>query len=293
MLSRKNIILASIIALLGVSLTVQPAQACMWNGLEGFSPLPPCDVEDQPARTRLDQTNERLVAKLVVIAGKVKTVREEIEAWQRAYQEARSFEQELRSIFGDVTANPLESMVAEFNRQQPLGRSIALSTDGTLNVQADVPTNLKALGDSLLGRFTEAAGLEDLYQTGIRDIEEDLTGDLAQALEQEAFATGAILDRRIKKLVDLKELQETFVDSLNRKGQRTSGRYAGVSSSSGESESKISHFSASMSLLQGTKFSTRISALQNRFESFNAGYQYERRIRRHGMQRASMSVGMW
>lgn len=293
MLFRKTLLISLAMAVVGVGLTSQPAQACMWDWGHGFSPLPPCDVEDQPARTRLNQANERLGAKLVIIAKKITTVKQEIRAWQRTYDKAREFETELRGIFGNITANPLESMVAEFNRQEPLGRHIALSSDGGLSVQTDVPTNLKALGDSLVGQLAQSAGLEDLYDLGVRDIAEDLEGELMDNLRNEAFATGMILDRRLKKLTDLKEAQETLLDSLDIKGKRTSSRYAGVSSTSGDSESKLSHFSASLSLLEGTRFSTRIEALQNRFESFDAGYEYRRRIRTNAMRQSAMSTGIW
>lgn len=261
-----------------VAFQPQPAHACMWNWGEGFSPLPECDIEDQPARKRLQQENSTLLAKITGEASRIVAVKQEIAAWNEALETAKNFEKVLKETFGDITANPLPSLVAEFNRERPLGRSIRLSSNGGLQVHVDAPVDIKALGDSLLRNLAESRGLEELYGMPLNDIPEALSNDLEEDLENELYGTGHILDRRLKQLVDLQEAHETFMDSLTHKGERTSVRYAGFGRASGESESEISHFSSSMSALKGTSYEAKLKALSQRFSSFHAAIRKRERV---------------
>lgn len=276
MMIRSSLLLA-ILGLVGIGAFPVPAAACILNPLHNFSPWPPCTPDDLPNENRLSQTNQRIAGKLLIAAGKIVEIKSEIRGWQTAYGQALAFEQDLKSVYGQVTAHPVPSLVHEFNRTRPLGRYVRLEFDE--NMQIGVNTwDIRTVADSIKANFE--ANLEQIYSPGLRS---------AERLESHVFNRGAMIEREILAVRDFQRYSAQVIDSLHASGSRTADRYVGMATADGVAEAHISQLSATLNRLRGTAFDAQVRSLESRLQVLESSQANANALRRHNRQIMSLT----
>lgn len=270
---------AVLLAALTVAATPRSAEACLWSMYHEFMPFPPCEVDDVPGRAQLQAANRSLLAKVTTTAEKIRQVRTEIRQWQRAQRTALSFEQRLRSAWGDLTAPPLPSLVAAYNRT-PAGAWVRLNAEGGLEVSATV-IDLRAAADSVWMAFQDSANLRRIYRDGVTPRIGRLDDRLTRSRDR--------LDRSLTRLADFERYREQARDSLLATSERLSSRYSGEAETQGLAEARISGLSATLNRLQGSAFETQAQVLRARLSTLEASQSTGAHLDRRQAQMSSYS----
>lgn len=230
------------------------AHACIWNVAHFFLPWPPCTVEDQAVLSRVQNLNLQIAAKLMTIATQIQQVKTEIYQWQNAYETARNYERLLKRVWGDVTANPLPSMVVAFNHSS-LGAYLRLDDTGGWLPDLRL-ADFSAQADSIRDAFMNHTDLERIYQSTIAP-----WGDM---MAFGLLGTVQLAENQLAALGDWSRYSQIVRDSLRNIGNRAAARYEAHTDASGEAEAKISHLSIALSKLRGTAFEAQGMAISNR-----------------------------
>lgn len=256
----------------------EPAAACIWNVLHYFNPWPPCEIKDEPLLHRVKQANVRLAAVLYETATKITMVKREIYQWQRAYETATNYENVLRSVYGDLTANPLPSLIYSWNRSN-IGAYVRLTPTGRFGVSADI-VDLRHVADSIAGAF--------LHDVDVRRIYAEFWEPEVQRLERVVEYTGRQLEHELANLGDYRRHTEAFRDSLRLLGNRVADRYTGVADAAGDAEAHISYLSIQLSKLRGTALHAQSRAITSRLRALEHAAEAEALIHKNDGRRASM-----
>jgi hypothetical protein len=248
------------LATLGLLTAAEPARACIWNVEHGGNPMPPCEMDDLPGRRRLHQLNTQLIGTMTTATYHIREVRREILQWRRTIQQAQRYKQRMELYYGNLTANPLPSMVAAYNRDSPLAAYFHLTIDGEFKLSLE-PVNLFASADSLIRSFSDSLTVRKQYFDIFTSRLERDTEDRRQWLQVRA------LDR-LNRVVDHRQYVEVVSDSLRRTGEELALRYADEAEAAGYAEARITRLSASLSRLHGTALDTEVRALQARMQSY-------------------------
>lgn len=235
--------------------SVTPAQACIYNLTDKGSPIPPCKVEDIPGAQRMRQLNSRLSAKLAVVAQQVRFAQQEIAAWQSTYETTRNYVDEMQQIWGDLTADPLPSLVSTYNRHSPLNRYVTLTPGGKPEM-----VDLRAAGDSVLAAIETSA-------LAFYEESRDRAESSVMRYENRLESTAAHIERELGAMADYRQYATVIQDSLQAVGDRLASRYEGVSSSAGLSEAKISELTALFAQLRGTAFELEGASVAARLQA--------------------------
>ena len=275
-------LLLPLILLSGLSLArPTPAGACIWNILDYFLPWPPCKIKDEPVLHRVRQANARLAAVLFETAEKIKMVKREIYQWERAYRTATNFENQLRSVYGDLTANPLPSLVYTWNRTG-IGSYVQLKPDGTLGVSFEI-VDFREAADSIANAFLNEVDIQRIYaESWAPELDR-----LRRVVEQ----TAVKLERELTHLGDYRRQTQAFRDSLQNLGNRFADRYTGNAEAVGDAEAHISHLSLQLSKLRGTAFHAQYRGISNRLKTL--GYAAEAEALLHKNDGARLSLFVW
>ncbi len=257
------------VACLGIVLRPAPAHACIWNFLHWFNPLPPCEVQDDPARWRMHQTNNRILGKLGTIASDVIEIKAEIEGWKAASRTARRFSDQLARTYGDLSANPLPSLAAAYNRT-PMANFLQLNANGTFSVGVD-PINFRRVADSVWTTYQDSLGLKRIYRKDWED---------PARLPKQIFGSGARLEQQIAALGDWETFTRPILDSLSMLGGRTASRYMAHAEVAGLSEARISNLAIALSKLRGTAFEAQGLGLSAKIQALTAATEKQRQLQR-------------
>lgn len=257
----------------------QPAYACIWNFAHYFMPWPPCTTEDETVLRRVQALNLQISAKLLTIATKIQQVKTEIRQWQQLYETARNYEFLLKTVWGDITANPLPSMVIAWN-QSNFGAYVRLDHQGGLNLGIR-PVDFKAQADSIRDAFMNDIDLSRIY---------DMAAPYGFIIRNHALFTAKFAQDQLRALGDWSRYARIVRDSLQNIGNRTASRYEGVTDVSGEAEAKISHLSIALSKLRGTAFEAQGLAISNRLRTLEIAAEQARLLNRYQPMALSLSI---
>jgi hypothetical protein len=252
-------LLLTCVLLLG---SARAAHACVWNPAHDFLPFPPCKVEDQKAFQRAVQTNVWIAGKLSVTAMKIMEVKREIEAWQRAYGEARAWEEQLRRVYGELNTNPLNSMVAEYNRTTRFALYAPLQRDALGRLEFRL-LDVGAAADSIFQALGDTTDLRRMWGTA-------WTPALKGSANRVAL-NSEMLERQMVSLMDHRMVTRAVSDSLQAVGNRTAARYEGDTGTEGNAEAQITNMSATLTRLRGTTFEAQAEAVNARMRTLSEG----------------------
>lgn len=255
----------------------QPASACLWNVAHYFNPWPPCAVKDENVIQRVRSLNARIATGLVEFAVKIQQVKREIYSWQRAYETATGWEAELKRVYGDVTANPIPSLVSTFNRSN-MGSYVAVDYQGGFSFSGEI-VDAREIADSIKGQFQNATDIERIWNQSIfprMEQQYDIMGRTGRAIENE-----------LANLGDFDAHYQELRDSLTNVGARTADRYTTTSEAAGDAESDISYLSALLSRLRGTSYETQVRAIHTRIRAIEYATEKQGILSRRAGTRAS------
>lgn len=255
----------SVVLLLCLSPT--PAYACVWNFLDWFNPLPPCTVQDSPSQYRMNEVNDRIRSKLAVIAEEVKEVRAEIAGWKSAVQTARSFQATLVRTYGALSANPLPSLLAAYNRT-PMANFLKIQPNGTFTIST-TPFSFRQIADSIWTAFQDTTSLVHLYRKAWAT---------TTALPGLVFRDGTLLEQQVTALGDYETYTRPILDSLAAIGDRTAQRYAGHAEVMGLAEAHISNLAATLSHSRSTAFEAQTQSLSAKIQALTAATDKRRAL---------------
>jgi hypothetical protein len=258
--------LVPILVVLGLIATPAMAHACIWDMKDSYSPFPPCKVEDMPAHDRLTQLNGRLSGKVGILAIKITTVKREIGAWQASYGAAKDYGEKMRRLYGESTANPIPSFVAEYNSRVPFARFMQLSPDGQPEF-----VDLRALGDSIVDSWSR--DLEYLYNSTTYH-----AANSVEAMKWDVRHLEHQLNKEIRNAADFRRMTKAARDSIVESGLRHAIRYDGVTTDDGLSEARISTLTSLLTALRGTAVSAEAQALQSRLRVYEGSLERRRQI---------------
>lgn len=265
-------------ALLMPVVTPASVHACVWKVTHGGAPFPPCEVDDIPLRRRIDQLNTQLVGKVATVAQQIMWVRQEVQVWKRSWRQAKMWTRRFQSTYGRVTANPLPSMIAQYNRRAPLGRYLKLSANGDWAVSLD-PVDFREIAADFLDRLKDREELARTYFAGLPDvIQTDVKDDYSWFRENAA--------RRVNEMTEYEDYFEAASDSLRAAGDSLATRYADWATPDGLSEAKISRLSAILSRLRGTSVTAELRSLQARNQAVNTAIDRGERLRQLDLESA-------
>lgn len=255
------ILSATIMALVLLALppSMEPVSACIWNPTHSFSPTPPCEEDAEATLVRISQYNGRILGKLATVAAKAQEVATETEQWLTLREEARVFERNLKSVRGNIQANPIPSMVSEFNRSNPMSMvmQIQYDEDGGASIEMADP---REVGDSVLARFE--AEIDVLYSDVRR------TQD---RLEDHLSIRAGRLEEEFRAITDFRSHSSNVRDSLQAVGDRVAQRYENDTRAMGDAEAAITSLSAAVNRLRGTAYEAELRALQARTDALEYG----------------------
>jgi len=263
----RTIVCFLVLVVAGLLLPAAPVSACIWNPAHNFSPFPPCETEDFPGHNRVAQVNGRIGGKLLVTAAKIREVKTEIRQWQALHTEALAFERALKRVYGNVTANPIPSLVAEYNRINPMSTFVRIrDEDGGWQLEL---ADLSVLADSILTQFEgDMLGLYNEVATA------------PDRMTRMIQSRGARIESEFYAVRDFQRASAPVRDSLMAMGERLAGRYEGEASDEGESEATITTLSAALARLRGTAYHAQVTGLEARMQSVEAGWEGSRQIAR-------------
>lgn len=247
-----------------------PAEACLWRLTDGGNPLPPCRIDDLFTSERLRQANNQIIGKLATIQVKIRQVRREVHGWQRSYETMRNFEDLLQRTWGDLTADPLPSLVVAYNRTG-LGSYVAATYEGG-RFDADI-LDLNAAADSIWGTFQNQMDVERMYESALRP--------RIEGLERESVREGERFKTQMLAIGDWRRQTQPARDSLFHLSNRIAQRYEGRGDADGVAETRISSLSTSLTHLRGTSFEAQARSVQARMEALESSAEAGRRVRRN------------
>lgn len=260
----------------------EPAAACIWDWTHYFTPWPPCEVKDQPLLHRVKQTNARIAAMLFETATKIQMIKREIRQWQMAYETATRFENQLRAVYGDLTANPLPSLVHSWNRSN-IGGLIQLNANGAFSLSAEV-VSFQEVADSIADSFLNDVDIERIYA--------ESWAPQMRNLRRTAEYAGTMFEQELGNLGDYRRHTEAFRDSLRFLGNRVADRYTNNAEASGDAEAYISHLSMQLSKLRGTAFQAQVASINSRLRAMEYAAEAEQLIHQNDGKRAAL-LGGW
>jgi hypothetical protein len=252
------LLLALPLALALVVARPAPAYACMWTvplpPLAVPTPFPPCDQRDEAEIQRLKNANVKVGQKLATTVAKIREVKREIRAWQSATETARGFEDQLRAVYGDLSTDPMPSLVSAYRRTN-MAQYVGLEVGEDGQLQARM-RDFRATGDSILDSYKDTDRLKARYDYFLDREEVRWTNQFTRV--------GAILDNRLQSLGNWEAQVRPHVDSVSAAGNRIANRYQGRDDVDGLSESKITTLSAELNRLRGTAFETQALGVRAR-----------------------------
>jgi hypothetical protein len=235
-----------------------PAAACIWNTSHGFNPLPPCEVDDMPGRERIHQINTQLIGTLTSAAYHIREVQREVRQWRRAIAQAENYRRRAESYYGRMTANPLPSMVATYNRESPMAAYFQLNLDGDFKLSL-TPVDLFASADSIRRSFADSLALRVHYKDMFTKRLEATVAIRRHHLQKRAL-------QRVENVVSYRQYVNLVSDSLKSRGDEFAKRYASEGLPDGLAEIKLSRLSASLSRLHGTALDAQVRGTQARMQ---------------------------
>lgn len=281
--------------LLALLVPLSSAHACLFDipvpGLkEGPTPFPPCTAKSTPGHDQLRSKMVRLGGKMVTLAMEIQNTKAEVRAWQNTIEEAKQVEEELKKVEGDLTVNPMEALVTNYEQSpmmvwvkegQGMKERIVNSSLGDLTdyVQKD----LRAHADSMLAAWRNPDSLSTIFWGS----------NLAEAearRSDKAFGLGAALENQVVALEKFRNDNKVVNDSLMAIGNRMASRYENQSEASGEAEAKISSLAANLAKLRGTAYGARAQSIQQKLRALESINQTKNMLEASRATRQTTSV---
>ena len=259
-----TLICGIIVICVGTFGTPNDGSACIWRPGDRGSPLPPCEKSDSHTQNRIHSVNAQVAGRMAAGMFELQKIKEEVALWREDIEEARSYYEEMREVYGLEGVDPLGAMVAVYNANAPLNNVLTLTEDGFV-----------ATVDLNDWREMAREYLYDLRDEVLNDIRFDRTV-LASRADEGGTHPGTDYQLAVdgfRTAVNNLEYVTEQATSFRDEAEEIATRYSDVTEIDGMSEARIARLASQLSRVRGTTFEAEMAAMRARARATDLSYR--------------------